>query len=438
MATTITRVDRQSAAAQAGIMAGMKLVTVNGQPILDFIDYEAFSAVERLTIVVEDGQEHRTFQFSKPMEQDLGLDLDLDLYPTERHCANHCIFCFVDQTPPGMRASLYGKDDDWRYSMMFGNYVTLTNVSDADFERLIARQVSPLYISVHATDPDVRARMMGNPRAQYILDQLQRLAQGGITFHCQIVLCPGYNDGAVLERTLRDLYALHPAARSVAVVPVGLTQFRESLTALRLPTQAEAREVIHQVEAFAEHCLQQGGQRFAYASDEFYQLAGLPWPRYEGGLHTPQLSNGVGLMDSFLGEFAQALEDLEPPPAGWQRKVTIATGRSAAATLRKLCQWLMGRCPGLDAQVVAVDNDYFGHHITVAGLLTGQDIAKALQGRELGEEVLISAACVRDGQDIFLDDWTLSDVEARVGVPVRPTDCDGYTFALAVLGREEG
>lgn len=438
MATTITRVDRQSAAAQAGIKAGMKLVTVNGQPILDFIDYEALSAAERLTVVVEDGPERRTFQFSKPMEQDLGLELELELYPPERHCANHCIFCFVDQTPPSMRASLYGKDDDWRYSMMFGNYVTLTNVSDADFERLIARQVSPLYISVHATAPDVRARMMGNPRAGRILDQLRRLAQGGIAFHCQIVLCPGYNDGAVLDGSLRDLYALHPAARSVAVVPVGLTQFREGLTDLRLPTQAEAHEVIGQVEAFAQGCRQRGGEHFAYASDEFYQLAGLPYPRYEGGLHTPQLSNGVGLMDSFLGEFDQALEVADPPPTNWRRKVTIATGRSAAATLRRLCQLLMGRFPGLDAQVVQVENHFFGRHITVAGLLTGQDIAKALQGLDLGEEVLISAACVRDGQDIFLDDWTLSDVEAQLGAPVRPTDCDGYTFALAVLGREEG
>lgn len=437
MGTTILQVAPGSAAERAGLRAGMKLLTVNGRPVLDFIDYEDVSAQEQLTVVAQERGQSREFVFSKAMEDELGLELDLELYPPERHCANHCIFCFVDQTPEGMRESLYGKDDDWRYSMMFGNYVTLTNLSEADFERLLARHVSPLYVSVHATDPEVRVRMMANPRAGKILEQLQRLAEGGIEFHCQVVLCPGYNDGEVLDRTLRELYALHPAARSVAVVPVGLTRYREGLSALRVPSEAEARSLIGQVESFAQHCTEQGAERFAYASDEFYQLAKLPWPRYEGGLHTPQLSNGVGLMDSFLGEFAQALEHLEPQPPGWRRKVTIATGRSAAATLDRLCHMLMRQCPGLDAQVVMVPNHYFGPHITVAGLLTGQDITAELRGRALGEEILVSAACVRDGQDVFLDDWTLGDVERELQVPVRPVDCDGYTFALAVLGQEE-
>ncbi len=433
MALRITGVDGR--AARAGVEPGMDLLGINGEPVLDFIDYNWFSAQGRLELTCATAAGQRVFRIQKPAEEPLGLVLD-GLYPDEHRCCNRCVFCFVDQLPEGMRDSLYVKDDDWRYSVLFGNYVTLTNVGEREFERIVRRQPSPLYVSVHATDPEVRKRMMGNPRAGNILERLTRLAQAGIILHTQIVLVPGYNDGAVLDRSLRDLFALYPAVRTVAVVPLGMTCHRQGLTQLAPVGQAEAKEAILQVERFAQECRERCGEGFAYAADELYERAGLPPKRYPDGGHTPQLGNGVGMVSTMLDEFEWALEEL-PASLPAPRRVSIVTGVSAFGVISTIARQLEERLPNLKVNVIRAENRLFGPTVTVAGLLGGADIAAATQGQDLGQEMLFSAAALRTGEDVFLDDMTLQALEEYLEVPVRAVACDGESFVRAVCGIEE-
>ncbi len=428
----IVSVAPRSPAGRAGLRPGMELVSVNGETFRDFIDLEYFESMAELTLLARENGVERQYVIRKPAYTPLGLEMEDAVYPPERQCANHCIFCFVDQMPCHMRPSLYGKDDDWRYSLLFGNYVTLTNLGDREFQRIIDRGVSPLNISVHATDGAVRAAMMGNPRAASIMEQLRRLQAGGIQFHCQVVLCPGHNDGPVLQRTLEDLWSLYPAAQSVAVVPVGLTRFREGLEGLRLPTAEEMGRTIDAIEAFSRRCLEEKQEHFCYASDECYQLAGRPWPRYEDGCHTPQLSNGVGLFHDLLTEYEAALEEL-PPRLDGPRRVLLATGVSAASTMEELTRGLMDRYPELSCQVVTVRNRFFGDTITVAGLLTARDILHSIQGLQ-ADVLLIPQVCLRDGEDVFLDDITLEAFAEAVGFPVLPVENDGAALLMALTG----
>jgi len=424
-------VDHGSPAYRAGLRSGWELETVNGEKLLDFIDYEYFCAQNELWVRANG----KDFHLVKEDEEDWGFVPDTELYPAERRCANHCVFCFEDQLPAGMRDSLHAKDDDWRYSLLFGNYVTMTNMGEADFSRLIARHVSPLFISVHTTNPELRVKMMANPRAGLIMEQLRRLADAGISFHCQIVLCPGWNDGEELERTLRDLASLRPAACSAAVVPLGMTVHRQGLVALNPVTRKAALDAVHRLEAFADRCEAETGERFAFGADELYQLAGLPWPRYEAGGHSPQLSNGVGIMHELISEFEEALEDA-PASLNKPRRITLATGHAAAPTMARLLARLESKVANFSARVVEIRNDFFGETITVAGLLVGSDLARQLEGRELGDALLIPGSTLKAGTELFLDDWTLTQLQDTLQVPICPVPDDGYELLALALGLE--
>lgn len=422
-------------AKKAGIRPGSTLHAISGEPVLDFVDFNWFSAHTELELEVQAGQSRAKFRLQKRAEEPIGLELD-GLYPDERHCANRCEFCFVDQMPAGMRDSLYVKDDDWRYSVLFGNYITLTNIPERDFDRLLRRAPSPLYVSVHATDPDVRAAMMGNRNAGRIMEQLKRLASVGITMHCQVVLVPGHNDGDVLRKTLADLYSLHPAVRTVAVVPLGLTSHRLGLAELNPVGRPEALDAVRIVEGFSARCRQECGVRFAFVSDEMVERAGLPAVRYDDGEHNPQLANGVGMVSDLLDEFEWALAEL-PARLERYRAVTIATGVSAAGLMGKIAGDLMGRVQNLSVQVLRVENRLFGEQVTVAGLICGGDIAKAAEGHVLGDELLLPQASLKSGENIFLDGMTLQDLSQKINTPVRAVACDGAALAVAACGLEE-
>lgn len=418
MSHLIVSVDAHSPAARAGIRAGDRLTRLNGVTVIDFIDYQALSANRRLTVqVLRDGVA-TDFAVRKGEYDPLGLNFETPMMSGIRLCCNQCLFCFVDQLPPDARQSMRVKDDDWRMSLMMGNYVTLTNVSDAELDRIIERRCSPLYISVHATDPDLRARLLGTPRAKRLMNQLKRLSDGGISFHCQCVLCPGINDGDALDQTIRELSAL-PGARSLALVPVGLTGCREGLSALRVYTREEARAVVTLAEQWREKLLQERGTRFAFPSDEFYLQAGLPIPPDEAYEGYEQIDDGVGLLRLLDTEYRAAWEELpeeqrRATPEG--KKLAIACGKSAAGFIREMLR----ECPvsGANIAVYAIDNTWFGPTVTVSGLITGGDLTRQMAGVAC-EAVMITEVMLRDGC-LFLDDMTLDEAVARLGKPILP------------------
>ncbi|MEG1548623.1 MAG: DUF512 domain-containing protein [Clostridia bacterium] len=403
----IVNVDKGSIAQELGIVPGCFLVSINSEEVLDIIDYEQLSANEKLTVCFEaPNGEIIEGQIHKDEYESLGLEFQCGLMSQIRNCKNRCVFCFIDQMPRGVRDTLHVKDDDWRLSLIMGNYITLTNVDDNEFERIIRRRVSPLYISVHATDGDVRRRMMGNPSAELILQRLKRLKQENLAFHCQIVLCPGINDGEVLKRTLAELYALKPAAKSVAVVPVGLTKYREGLHSLRCLTRDEAAAAIAEVEGYSCDTDAESETAFAYASDELYLTAGVELPSYEYYGDFDQLENGVGLLRKFEHEFIYALSGQTPLKKA--RCFASACGTAAAPFMQTLFNRL--REYGITITVNPVVNDYFGHTITVSGLLCGIDLIKRISNVP-ESTVLIPRNMMREGEHVFLDGMHLNEVE---------------------------
>ncbi len=434
MAHRIVSVDPDGIAAQCGIEPGDTLLSINGEPVLDQVDYQYLSAASCLVLEVQDARGVAEIELEKDEDEPLGLTFESTLMSRPRSCANKCVFCFIDQMPCGMRDTLYVKDDDWRLSLMMGNYITLTNVSDAEFDRIIARRASPLYLSIHAIDGDLRARMMGNPHASRIAEQLRRLKDSGISFHCQIVLCPGLNDGAALDETLTALSALYPAAKSTALVPVGLTRHRDGLAQLTPYHKQTAAALLAQAHAWQQKLFAQIGTRFVFPADEFYCLSGETPPdddAYEG---YPQIENGVGLLRSFETEFTSAhsfLDESEICP----RWVLIATGVSAAPFLRELIA--AHPLPGVKAEVLAVENRFFGPSVTVAGLLTGQDLIAALAGKQ-ADEILISQAMLRHEDGLFLDGLSLGKVAENLSAPLHPVVCDGAEFLYALAGEQFG
>jgi len=433
MALRIVSIQAGGLAAQAGLRAGDVLERINGEPVMDQVDYQYLSVDSALRFdLIRDGQQIEC-GIKKSEDAPLGLALDSDLMSNPRPCANRCLFCFIDQLPQGMRPSLYVKDDDWRLSLMTGNYITLTNLSESELQRIIARKASPLYLSVHTTDVALRAHLLGNPLAGDILAQMGRFAKAGIAFHCQVVLCPGINDGDALERTLADLLDLWPAARSVALVPVGLTAHRQGLVALEPYTPDQARQVLAQTQHWQERALQKGGSRFVFAADEFYQIAGAALPPYEAYEDFCQIENGVGLLARFQREFSDAAQ-LEPEGEARPRRVAIATGTSAAEWLRGLIA--SQSLPGVEVTVYAIVNHFFGETVTVAGLVTGADLLAQLAGLE-ADELLIPASMLRAGEPVFLDDVSLAQVEAELGIPVRAVPPDGAELLFALRGEEK-
>lgn len=435
----IAQLARKSLAAASGVRAGDLLVSINGHPIRDVLDYRFYLTDTRITLsLLRDGAPLE-LTLRKGEYDDIGLEFETPLMDQKHSCRNACVFCFIDQLPKGMRETLYFKDDDDRLSFLHGNYVTLTNLSEEDVDRILTMHISPVNISVHTTNPELRVRMMKNKNAGRVLSYLDRMAKGGIALCTQIVLCKGWNDGAELDRTMRDLAAYHPSLRSCAIVPVGLTRYREGLTPLEAFSPEECARVIAQVDAFGTECLDKYGSRLFYCADEFYVRAGLPLPTEDYYEDYSQIENGVGMLTSFAEEFRMELSYLEEllEKATLPRTVTVVTGMAAAAHLQSLCKTLSDAVPALTVRVCPIVNRFFGESVTVAGLLTGRDVLEQLQGRDLGDELLFPAAMLKADEDIFLDDMTPEELSLALGgIPCRPSENDGAAFLQALLGLE--
>ena len=432
MAQRIVSVDGGSLAQAAGIRAGDELLRVNGETVVDLLDYEALCADARVRLRVRRGGEETEYDVEKDEYEPLGLNFETPLMSGMRLCCNKCLFCFVDQLPQNARPSLRLKDDDWRMSLMMGNYVTLTNVSDHELDRIIRRHASPLYISVHAMEPGLRSRILGTPRGARLPEQLKRLAGGGIEFHAQAVLCPGLNDGEALADTIEKLAAMHPAARSLALVPVGLTDCREGLHPLHKYTPEEARGVLDIAERWRERLLKKLGTRFVFPSDEFYLAAGRPLPEDGEYEDYEQIDDGVGMLRLLETEFSEAYADLpeERKQPGGGKTLLAACGVSAAPFLRQM--FAAHPLTGLTVDVRALENGFFGPSVTVSGLLTGGDLVRGLRGAD-GAAVLISACMLRDGETVFLDDMTLEEVSRALKKPVIPVGRRGDEVLSAIL-----
>ena len=433
MSTIITSVDRHSPAERAGITPGEQLLTINGHQIIDVLDYRFYGYDTDCCLELrEPAGTVRTVSLRKPEGRDLGLNFDTVLMDDMRSCANHCIFCFVDQMPPGMRKTLYFKDDDARLSFLQGNYITLTNLTDREAQRIIDLRISPINVSVHTTDPQLHCTMLGNKNALRSLDYIRAFCKAGIVMNGQIVVCPGWNDGDQLRRTLRDLTEMQFS--SCSLVPVGITKYRQGLAKLRPVDAATAAEIIDIADEYGRENLERFGTRRFFCADELYLRAGRPLPRAEYYEGYRQLENGVGLMRSLEDDFLAGLATVDVPVRF--SPFTIATGTAAAPFLGGLVQRTQADYPGLRGQVIAVENDFFGHTIDVAGLLTGQDISAQLRGRDLGDRVLIPIHMMRHGETVFLDDYTVERLSRELGVPVQVVDEDGFALVDAMLAAE--
>ncbi len=430
----VSAVAPSSKAEQHGILAGDYIIEINGHPICDVLDYRFYLTEQTVTLKLHRDEALFDVTIRKDEYEDIGLDFSTFLMDEKRACRNKCVFCFIDQLPRGMRKTLYFKDDDSRLSFLLGNYITLTNLSDADIDRIVTMKTSPIHVSVHTTDPDLRVQMMKNPRAGECFAILERFAAAGIFMDCQIVLCRGLNDGEALARTMQDLASLYPQVESVSVVPSGLTDHRRGLYPLTPFDEGAAAQTVAQVERYAADCYERLGSRIFFCADELYVKAGLPLPEedyYEG---YPQIENGVGLMTSMQTEFAEALRDVRAADYPTPRSVSVATGVSAYAYICDLCRQLTAKVPTLSVSVHCVENRFFGKNITVAGLLCGQDLKEQLTGKDLGTELLLPAVTLRHERDLFLDDMSTEQLQAALGVPIRFVENDGASFLDALLG----
>ncbi|MGN0452970.1 MAG: DUF512 domain-containing protein [Ruminococcus sp.] len=430
MAVIIDSVSEGSSAYRAGIKAGDTLLKINGFDIVDVLDYR-FCQVERdLDVEYISSEETKTVHIRKSEYEELGLEFATYLMDKEHSCRNKCIFCFIDQLPKGMRESLYFKDDDSRLSFLFGNYITLTNLTDHEVERIIRMHISPVNISVHTTNPELRCKMMNNRFAGQSLDIMRRFAENGIVINCQLVLCKGINDGDELRRSLEDLTAM--GVNAVALVPVGLTDHREGLFPLEPFDEHSSAEVLCIAEEFGEKCLKSSGSRVVYASDEFYIKAGRKIPEADFYEDFACLENGVGLIALQEDEFTYALDEKEAD-ASLKRKKTVACGVSIAPYLKALISRLKDKFPKVQVSVVPIINDFFGHMINVSGLIVGQDLINQLSNKDLGTEVLITSCMLRAGEEVFLDDVTLSEASERLKTPVTPVENSGEALLEAIL-----
>lgn len=437
--TAVCAVSAHSPAYRAGVRVGETLTHVNGKPIVDVLDYKFYTYDPWLELTLKDREgKERKVRLRKMEGEDLGLEFETYLMDRARSCANNCIFCFVDQLPPGMRKTLYFKDDDARLSFLMGNYITLTNLSDREVQRIIDLRVSPINISVHTTDRELRAMMLGHKNAGRGIDIMEKLAAANITMNCQIVSCPGVNDGPALDKTMNELAGMYPAVNSVSVVPVGVTKFREGLHPIEPYTKQQAAAVVEQVEQFAAAHKAQHGTSLVWCSDEFYLIAGKELPDEDYFEEFTQLDNGVGMLRLLQSEFVRALDLLDEDEMAGATPFSIATGVSAAPFLRQIVDMAREKCGKIKADVYPIQNDFFGHTIVVAGLVTGGDLIAQLRGKELGDRLLISASMLRSGERVFLDDVTLDDVERELGVPVIPVAQDGYELCDAIFGLHNG
>lgn len=434
--TVIQSVDAHSPAHRAKVKAGDKLLQVNGHPILDVLDYKFYTYDSTLNLLLEgaDGKK-RTVKVRKQEGEELGLNFETYLMDKARCCANRCIFCFVDQLPKGMRDTLYFKDDDARLSFLMGNYITMTNLSQRELDRIAELRISPINISVHATEPELRSKLLGNRNGGRLMEIMKRFAAAHIVMNCQIVACPDINDGEHLQKTMEDLAALYPYVKSVSVVPVGLTCHREGLYPLQPYDAVKAAAVLDQVAAFAENCLSKYGSRIFWCSDEFYLRAERPIPDDAYFEDYTQLENGVGMLRLLRTEFDSALKLADPVES--VRPYTIACGVDAAAWMQEIVDSAAKKCH-TKGNVHPIVNHFLGETITVSGLVTGGDLIAQLRGCDLGERLLIPVNMLRHGEDVFLDDVTLADVERELKVEVIPVNQDGFDVCDAIFEIREG
>lgn len=428
----ISSVEKGSLAYEKGIKDGEFLISINKNKITDVLDYRFYCTEKKLKIVIEDQNgKQRKVKIKKDEYDDIGLEFETYLMDKQRSCRNKCIFCFIDQMPPNMRETLYFKDDDARLSFLFGNYITLTNISDEEIDRIIKMHITPINISVHTTNPELRCKMMNNRFAGDALKYMYKLCENGIKINCQLVLVPGYNDGDELKNTLADLEKLYPNVESVAAVPVGITKFREGLAEITPFNKDTAKAVIDTMNEFGDKCYKKYGDRLFYPSDEFYNLAQIPMPDEDYYGEMLQLENGVGMSALLKGEFMRALEEEKNTPKG--EKLTIATGKGAYKLIQSLVDLAAEKWHNINCEVVPIENYYFGELITTTGLITGSDLIKNLKGKENLGKVLISNATLRNEGDIFLDDLSPDDVEKEIGAEIKVIDCDGAALLEALL-----
>lgn len=418
---------------EIGFEAGDAILTIDGQTIEDVLDYYYYLERDFIEVEVEtkDG-EIVTVEIEKEEDEDLGLVFEEEFMGVYRHCHNKCIFCFIDQLPKGMRSSLYFKDDDARLSFLSGNYITMTNMSEEDLDKIIRYHMSPINVSVQATDPELRVRMLKNPKAVNLLPRLKKLKEGGIVMNAQIVLCKGFNDGEQLDRSILDLLQFRPELRSVGIVPVGLTKHRQGLEHLEKFTKEDAARVIDQVAPWQEKCLQETGSRFIHLSDEFYILAERDLPEeeyYEGYV---QIENGVGMMRLFIDEADSVIRTLDPSE---KRKghLSMITGLSASRFIHEIAEKIEAIYPEVKIEVYDIVNHFFGEDITVTGLLTGQDILAQLKGKELGSGLLLPGNLLKADEDILLDDMPLENIAETLQIPVYVVKSSGADFVRGIL-----
>ncbi|MDO5292091.1 MAG: DUF512 domain-containing protein [bacterium] len=428
----ITSVQPGSIAEELEIERGDTLLRINNQEIKDVFDYHYLVNDEYLTVLImKPNNEEWELEIEKDYEEDLGIEFGESLMDNYRSCRNKCIFCFIDQNPEGMRETIYFKDDDARLSFLQGNYITLTNMKMEDIERIILYKLAPINISVHTTNPELRQKMLHNRFAGDALEKIKRLYEGGIEMNSQIVLCKGYNDGKELDRTIEDLGNMMPHMRSLSVVPLGKTKFRDGLEQIPSFTKEDARQVLDQIHYWQEKFLEQHGTRFVFASDEWYIKAELDVPEedyYEG---YGQIENGVGMVRSLTEEVLSYLDEIE----GDDRlgKVSMVTGVLASSTIDYLKSKVNEKFPNMTIDLYTIKNDFFGHEITVAGLLTGGDIINQLKGKDLGDYLILPSVLLRSGEDVLLDDLTINDIQNALQTDIRIVQSDGTSFVNTII-----
>ncbi len=453
-------VQEGSIAEEAGVEAGDFLLSINKQNVKDIFDYRYLQASEELLLEIEkpDGEVWE-IEVEKDESEDLGLEFEDSLIDGAKSCTNKCIFCFIDQLPKGMRETVYFKDDDSRLSFLTGNYVTLTNIKDEELQRIINYRMSPINVSVHTTNPELRKFMLGNRFAGDVLEKIKMLTDNGIEVNCQIVLCRDINDKEELDRTIEDLGKLYPSINSVSIVPVGITKHRDNLYKLVPFDKESSNDVINQVHKWQNEFIKEKGSRVIYLSDEFYINAEMDIPNHKCYEGFPQIENGVGMVALFKNEVKDALKQKETLELAKQwktqkfscsdtfqacdkndeqlkRKISIATGRLVYKNILKLVSEISKLFEGIEVNVYDIENNFFGQHVNVCGLLTGLDIVEQLKGKELGQELLISRSMLRAGEHVLLDDYTVEQIEAELHVKIRIVENDGADFVSAIIGKK--
>lgn len=430
----INGVKKDSIAWECGIKPGDILVSINSQKIEDVIEYQFLEADEYIELEIhhKDG-ETVIYDIEKDYDEELGLEFSNPIIDSVKSCTNKCVFCFVDQLPQGMRETLYIKDDDSRLSFLQGNFITMTNMKDSDIEKMIKYRISPVNVSVHTTNPELREKMLKNRFAKDVMSKIKRLNDAGIHMNAQIVCVPEYNDKFELNRTVNDLFQFNENMYSIAVVPVGITKYRENLPKLEIFNKDTASELIDQIESLQDEFLKKIGRRFVFASDEFYIIAERELPNFEKYENFSQIENGVGLIRKFEKEVIDALDKLGNKQSYGETNITIATGSSAFGFMSDIAKLTMAKISGLRLSVEKIKNNFFGETITVAGLITGRDIYEQLSKKDCGDIIMIPSVMLRSGEDVFLDNETLEGLEAKLNKKIVVSNVDGNNFVDNIL-----